>query len=72
MSVRTTERARVAALTRSRRPDDPELVAARQKLKAASLEDHVRDVVENWPPLTPEQLDKIAALLRAPKGGAVA
>ena len=61
-------RARVGALSRDRAPDDPELVAARQNLRALSLEEHVRRVVAEAPPLSPEQLDRIAALLRS--GGA--
>lgn len=69
MSNWKAERARVASLTRSREADDPDLVAARQRLKAARLADHVRDTLESWPPLTHEQADAIATLLR-PVGGA--
>jgi hypothetical protein len=58
-------RAKIASLTRSRQPDDPELVAARQNLKALRLEEHVRKVVAEAPPLTPAQRDRIATLLRA-------
>lgn len=64
----THERARIASLSRSRTPDDPELLEARRTLRAMRLEDHVREVVAQAPPLTPEQRDKIAALLRG--GGA--
>ncbi|MDP9982940.1 hypothetical protein J2W14_002342 [Pseudarthrobacter oxydans] len=60
----THERARVAALSRDRKPDDPELQGARQRLKAARLEDHVRKTVAAWPPLDQSQLDAIAVLLR--------
>ncbi|GJO25672.1 hypothetical protein NJB1507_29330 [Mycobacterium marinum] len=58
------ERARVGALSRSRSDDDPELVTARQNLKALNLEEYVRKVVSEAPPLTPEQRDRIAAILR--------
>lgn len=58
------ERAKVGALSRSRPADDPELVKARQNLKAATLEDYVRRVVDEAPPLRPEQLDRITAILR--------
>ena len=58
------ERARVAGLSRDRNPDDPELQDARQRLKAARLEEHVRKTVAAWPPLTSEQCDRIAILLR--------
>ena len=59
----TSTRARVAALTRSRPADDPELVAARRDLVAARLEEHIRKVVAAAPPLTDEQKQRIAALL---------
>jgi hypothetical protein len=58
-------RAKIASLTRSRQPDDPDLVAARQNLKALRLEEHVRKVVAEAPPLTDEQRERITALLRA-------
>ena len=63
MSSWTSERAKVASLTRSRTPDDPELVDARRNLKALRLEDHVRRTMESWPPLTPDQCARVAALL---------
>lgn len=63
-----TPRAKVGALSRSRESTDPELVAARRDLKAAMLAEHVKKVVDQAPPLTAEQVDKIAALLR--RGGA--
>jgi hypothetical protein len=63
----TTERARVASLSRSRTSDDPALITARRNLKAARLEDYVSRVVSEAPPLTPEQIDRVAVLLR---GGA--
>lgn len=62
------ERGRIAALSRSRTSDDPELVSARRNLRAARLEDHVQRVLAEAPPLTDEQRERIAALLRA--GGA--
>lgn len=55
------ERARIASLSRSRTPDDPELVAARQNLTALRLEKFVIDVV---PALRSEQRERIAELLR--------
>lgn len=63
----TTGRARIASLTRSRKPDDPELVAARRDFKTARLEDYIAQTVDSWPPLTAEQRDRLALLL---KGGA--
>lgn len=69
MASWTHERARVAALSRDREPQDPELQDARQRLKAARLEDYVRKTVAAWPPLTPEQCDRVAILLRPSSGG---
>lgn len=66
----TQERAKVAALTRSRKSDDPELVTARQNLRALRLEEYVRKVVDQAPPLSDEQRDRIASLLRANGGAA--
>lgn len=68
----THERARVAALSRcvksgERAPDDPELQDAKRNLRALRLEDHVQKVIAEAPPLTPEQRDRIAVILR---GGA--
>lgn len=60
----TQERARVASLSRSRRPDDPDLLEARRALRAARLEDHVAKVLDEAPPLTPEQRSRIASLLQ--------
>lgn len=58
------ERARVAILTRHRPADDPELIASKQRLKAMMLEDHVVRVVSEAPPLTADQIDRIASILR--------
>jgi hypothetical protein len=64
MSNILRERARIAALTRSRQADDPELVAARRNLKAMRLEEHVARVLAEAPPLTDEQRTRLAELLR--------
>ncbi len=60
----TVERARVAALSRSRNPDDPDLVAARQTLKAERLSEYIRRTVATLPPLSLEQRERLALLLR--------
>lgn len=60
----TQERARVASLTRSRTPDDPDLVGARRNLAAARLELYIKRTVDAAPPLTTEQRDRLALLLR--------
>lgn len=69
MSTWTTERAKVAALTRAvrageRPADDPALIEARRNLRALRLADHVADVVAGWPPLSDDQKSHIASLLR--------
>lgn len=63
----TTERARVASLSRSRTPDDPDLLRARGNLKTERLAIHIAEVVDSAPPLTPEQRDRLALILRGAK-----
>ena len=63
----TQERARVASLTRSRPADDPDLLTARRNLREARLAEEIRRVVSQAPPLGPDQLNRLAALLN---GGA--
>lgn len=65
----TTERARVAALSRSREHDDPDLEAARRNLRAAVLSEHIQKSLAEKPPFTEDQLRELAAQLR-PSGGA--
>lgn len=64
MSGWTHHRAKVASLSRLRAADDPELIAARQNLKASRLEDYVSRVLSEAPPLTDEQREQIARLLK--------
>lgn len=61
------ERARIAGMSSrpNRAPDDPELVEARRNLRALKLAEHVQKVLDGAPPLTDEQRERIAALLRA-------
>lgn len=65
----THERAKIASLSRTRSSDDPDLLAARQRLKAMRLEEHVRAVVASFPPITEEQAERVAELLRPRAGG---
>ena len=60
----THERARVASLSRSRTPDDPELVEARRNLRCERLADYITRVVDEAPPLTDAQRTRLSALLR--------
>ena len=59
-----SERARVASLSRSRTPDDPVLIAARRNLHAERLAMYIKQVVNAAPPLTSEQRERLALLLR--------
>jgi hypothetical protein len=54
------ERARVAALTRHH-PEDPE---PRREFKASAMARYIREMVDTFPPLTEEQRNKLAVLLR--------
>jgi len=60
----TSERARVASLSRSRPATDPDLLAARRDLRAARAEDCIQALVDAAPPLSQEQRDDLALLLR--------
>lgn len=57
------QRGRVASLTRSRTPDDPEFVAARQELKTLVLSAKVSAALHSDPPLNETHIARIAALL---------
>lgn len=60
----THHRSRLANLSKTHNPNSPEIQSARRDLKAARLEDHVAKAIASAPPLTDEQLDRIASLLR--------
>ena len=61
---RRTRAATVAGIERACGPDDPRLPDLRRDLAAARLEEYVQRVVDEFPPLTNEQRNQIAALLR--------
>lgn len=61
-------RARIAARTRHS-PGDPQIDEARRELRASRLEDYIRRTVDAAPPLTAEQRDRLAVLLRPSPGG---
>jgi hypothetical protein len=74
MSSWTHERARVAALSRAtkngeRPADDPELAEARRNLRALRLEEHIQKIVDQAPPLSAEQRNHLAELLRPARQG---
>lgn len=70
----TSERARVASLSRSRPADDPALISAKRDLRAAHLADYIAKTLASAPPLTNEQREMLALLLTSstPAGGAAA
>ena len=68
MSTWTHYRAQVATLSRSRNADDPDLVEARRNLRAARLEAHIEKALADAPPLSDQQLERIARLLAPPVG----
>ena len=68
MSTWTHYRAQVATLSRTRTADDPDLVEARRNLRAARLEAHIEKALADAPPLSDQQLERIARLLAPPVG----
>ncbi len=57
------ERARVAVLSRYRDPSDPELVAARMRMREEVLVDAVAKALTDATPLSSELLNRIVGLL---------
>jgi len=64
MSSWTQQRARIAGLSRDRAYDDPELLDARRELRTLRLAEAIHTAIDGWPPLTEEQRDRLATLLR--------
>lgn len=59
-----TARATIAAIERHNGSSDPRIPQLRTDLAAAQLEEHIKAVVDSMPPLSDEQLSKLALLLR--------
>jgi hypothetical protein len=59
-----SQRGRRNVLVRHYGAEDPRTVAAERDLKAAGLEQHIREIVDTAPELTAEQRDRLALLLR--------
>jgi len=77
VKIPTPRRARATLASRTARfgPGHPDTVAARREFIAERLEAHIRQVIDGAPPLTSEQRDALARLLRptdsaAPSGTA--
>lgn len=60
-----SHRARIAALSRDRQADDPDLLDARRDLRASRLAEHIQRAVSAAPPLTDTQRHRLAELLRS-------
>ncbi len=58
-------RAQVARRKQSYPDDHPKVVEAQYSLAYEGLAEHAARVVADWPAPTPEQLERIAAILRA-------
>lgn len=65
----THTRARIAS-TKKANPD-ADVTELRRQLKAERLEDYIKRVVDDAPPLSPEQRQKLAALIHPTVGGGV-
>jgi hypothetical protein len=63
---RALMRARLAAMATPREGDSPRMAALRAILRDETLMAHVVANVEQWPPLSDEQRDTLAALLHRP------
>ena len=57
-------RAKHAGTVRHHGPDSPQAQNARRELAEAQIATYIERVVAEAPPLTPEQRDRIAAILR--------
>jgi hypothetical protein len=63
LSTWTQARSELALLHRDH-PDDAEAIAAaRRDFRAARAEDYIRKLVDQAPPLSPEQRSRLAVLL---------
>lgn len=62
-----TERARLGPQTRKKAPAE-QITETRRNMRALQLEEHVAKVLAGAPPLSEEQRERIAALLRVGGG----
>jgi hypothetical protein len=61
----TAERARIASLSRSRTPDDPDLLAAYRALALERVQEKVAAAVGGAPPLPAAVADRLVELIRS-------
>lgn len=62
-------RGRIAGLSRSRTPDDPEYIEAQTELAVSNVAEYARVAANEAPPMTAEQVDRLMALIRGYVGG---
>lgn len=72
MSDISHHKARVGALSRSRRDDDAELQDAKRKLHEAKIAACIQANLDKAPPLTDDQRNRLAELLRPVRIGGAA
>lgn len=72
MSRALTARNRLAVVAKRQPDDQAAIAAARRDLAAAKLEDYIERVVASAPPLTADQRDRLALLLRPDADGRAA
>lgn len=68
MSSWTKVRSELANGVKQLGPEHPKVIEKRAELRALRLEEHVQRVLSQAPPLTDEQRERIAGLLRAGGG----
>lgn len=68
----TVERGRLGAEIRRKGADSPEAEAARRNLAAAKIAAHIERALTAAPPLTEEQADRLASMLRGGSTSAAA
>ena len=67
-----TARAQLGSVARRHRDDPLRIADARRELAAAKIADYIEAVVDSAPPLSLEQCDRLALLLRPTSDGAAA
>lgn len=61
----TKARGRAGMAARTLPESHPDRVSAKQELKTLVAAEHLAKVVEEWPPLSQEQLERLTGILRA-------
>lgn len=59
-----TAAGRYAMARRHHGPDARRTQEAARELRAAQLAEHARKIVDGWPALTPDQIERVVSILR--------